>query len=158
MLGDDIQKALYDDLDAMRVEELVQTAAKLGLHWDGVPKATLIEQIIAVDIDRNREKIAVDRKIAQRKEERPGLPPDPDMDGDMLLLTPQDLAIIFAALLPPDAKWTPFSNTVQTYSKGSTRFEQGNAVTFYHRSSDGHERRYRIRFPDITPLLAELLP
>lgn len=158
MLNDDEQKALYDELDGMRSEELVKTAGKLGLTWENVPKGRLIEQIIAVEIDRTRALEATARKLKAREVVGPTVPSDPDVTDGVMMMTPQDLAIVFAALLPPDAVWTPFAGSAQTYSKSSVRFEQGNAVTFSHRSSDGHERRYRIRFADLTPLAVEALP
>lgn len=159
MLGDeDERKVLYDNLDKMRIEQVCQTAQRIGLKWEGIGKATLIDQIIAVEVDRTRIQEAAARKLRALVPEVPQVPADPDLVGRSLMLTPQQAAVLMAAMLPPDAVWTSYNNSCQTYGNQSIRYQQGNAVTYSHKGTDGHERRYRVKFPDLIPFQVEELP
>lgn len=157
-----VMRDLYDQLDAMPVEELRKTASNFKIKWQDMPKPEIIEQILAAEEDgmRKAKSDAAARAVAPPAEKV--VPANPDVyqaDGMATVdFAPIDLALIYAALLPPDAVLNIQSGTAQTYSRHASRYEQQNAVVYSKMDSKGIERRYLIQVEALTPIVVVELP
>lgn len=142
-----LESGLSDQLASMPTEKIWDVCQKMGIRYEhnGEPRrrADLIEDILTKEIEKAREDMERVAKAKRQQSAPRPVPTDNDIEEGTISLSLEELALIFAALLPPEAIVNPHMGRVEVYAKAAQRLAP-DVVKFMRPDSAGNDRQYTL--------------
>lgn len=144
-----LESELKDTLTMMPTDQLWETAKRRHIQVEtpgGEPRRRmdLIEDILTAEIEQARRDMLASKRVVRVEQKAPTAPTDPDIRNGTIRLTPEEMALVMAAMLPANASVHPLMSRAEMFERTAQKVGP-DTVAFSRRDSLGNERLYRIK-------------